>query len=75
MLKELLIELLITFGGVFLIVFILCLLYVIHLDRQGLELEKRVRKRRRTYDDGLGKYTVNITDEEWVIVPKNKKYK
>ncbi len=42
------------------------------LDKRGLKVEKRVRHRRRTYNDGFGKYTVDIEDEEYVIVPKDK---
>ena len=40
-------------------------------DKQGYTIEKRVREKRRTYDDGLGEYTVNVKEEEWVRVPKD----
>lgn len=45
--------------------------------RKGRKVEKRVRYHTRTYDDGFGKYTVDVTDEEWVLVPidKDKKKK
>lgn len=43
-----------------------------HNDRQGFTVEKRVREKRRTFNDGLGKYTVNIREEEWVRVPKDQ---
>ncbi len=45
--------------------------------RKGRKVERRVRYHTRTYDDGFGKYTVDVTDEEWVLVPidKDKKKK
>lgn len=49
----------------------------IYNKRKGRTVEKRVRYHTRTYDDGFGKYTVDVTDEEWVLVPidKDKKKK
>ena len=49
----------------------------VYNKRKGRKVEKRVRYHTRTYDDGFGKYTVDITDEEWVLVPidKDKKKK
>lgn len=41
-------------------------------DKEGYKIEKRTRYRRKTYDDGFGKYTVNIKDEELVRVPKDQ---
>lgn len=45
--------------------------------RKGRKVERRVRYHTRTYDDGFGKYTVDVKDEEWVLVPidKDKKKK
>ncbi len=40
--------------------------------RKGQKVERRVRYHTRTYDDGFGKYTVDVTDEEWVLVPIDK---
>ena len=45
----------------------------LHLDKQGKKIQKKTRYRRRTYDDGLGKYTVDIKDEEYLVVPKEHK--
>lgn len=42
------------------------------LDKDGKKVERKIRYRRKTYDDGFGKYTVDVKDEEWVAVPKNK---
>lgn len=49
----------------------------VYNKRKGRKAEKRVRYHTRTYDDGFGKYTVDVTDEEWVLVPidKDKKKK
>lgn len=44
-----------------------------YLDSQGKKIEKKTRYRRRTYDNGFGKYTVDIKDEEYVVVPKKHK--
>ena len=45
--------------------------------RKGRKVERRVQYHTRTYDDGFGKYTVDVEDEEWVLVPidKDKKKK
>lgn len=40
--------------------------------RKGRKVERRVRYHTRTYDDGFGKYTVDVKDEEWVLVPIDK---
>lgn len=40
--------------------------------RKGQKVERRVRYHTRTYDDGFGKYTVDVKDEEWVMVPIDK---
>ena len=40
--------------------------------RKGRKVERIVRYHTRTYDDGFGKYTVDVTDEEWVMVPIDK---
>ena len=40
------------------------------LDKQGKLIKKKTRYRRKTYDDGFGKYTVDIKEEEYVAVPK-----
>ena len=40
--------------------------------RKGRKVERRVRYHTRTYDDGFGKYTVDVEDEEWVLVPIDK---
>lgn len=50
----------------------LCALVVRKLDKEGLKVKKHTRLRRKTYNDGLGKYTVNIREEEWVRVPKDQ---
>lgn len=49
----------------------------VYNKRKGRKVEKRVQYHTRTYDDGFGKYTVDVTDEEWVLVPidKDKKKK
>lgn len=58
------------------IYFIVCTIVSIiaekDMDKRGLKVEKRVRHRRKTYNDGFGKYTVDIKDEEYVTVPKDK---
>lgn len=40
--------------------------------RKGRKVERRVQYHTRTYDDGFGKYTVDVEDEEWVLVPIDK---
>ncbi len=40
--------------------------------RKGRKVERRVQYHTRTYDDGFGKYTVDVKDEEWVMVPIDK---
>ena len=40
--------------------------------RKGRKVERRVRYHTRTYDDGFGKYTVDVEDEGWVLVPIDK---
>lgn len=42
------------------------------LEKDGEKIEKRTRYRSKTYNDGFGRYTVDIKDQEWVVVPKDK---
>ncbi|MBP5288570.1 MAG: hypothetical protein J6Z79_01680 [Clostridia bacterium] len=42
------------------------------LDKKGLKVEKRTRQRWVTLDDGLGKNTTLVTEEEYVTVPKEE---
>ena len=42
------------------------------LDKRGKKVKKITHYKTRTYDDGFGKYTVNIKDEEYVVVPKDE---
>ena len=62
-------------------VYIVCYLLValvvgimaaVKIDKAGMKVENRTRYRRKTFDDGLGKYTVNIKEEEMVVVPKEQ---
>ncbi len=61
----------------FVIALIGLLLFLCHmvkksLDERGLELKKKKRRIKHTYDDGFGKFTVWEDREEWVTEPKNK---
>lgn len=70
--------LLIAYPFLALLTVILTVVFVgIYNKRKGRKVEKRVRYHTRTYDDGFGKYTVDVKDEEWVLVPidKDKKKK
>ncbi len=52
--------------------FIVSIIAAVKIDKSGMKVEKRIRYRRKTFDDGLGKYTVNIKEEETVVVPKEQ---
>lgn len=55
-----------------LVTFAVSIIAAVKIDKAGMKVEKRTRYRRKTFDDGLGKYTVNIKEEETVIVPKKQ---
>lgn len=42
------------------------------LAKRGKEVRKITHYKTRTYDDGFGKYTVDIKEEEYVVVPKDE---
>lgn len=45
----------------------------IYLEKKGQALEKRTRYKTKTYDDGFGKYTVDVKEEEYVLVPISRR--
>ena len=68
----------------FIVWFVVCILVLFlficygvgkSLDERGLEVKKKTRYRRKTYDDGFGKYIVDVKEEEWVTVPKDENKK
>lgn len=61
--------------GFFVPVTIVIIVTALVLDKQGLELKKKTRYKRRTYDDGFGKYIVDVKEEEWITVPKDENKK
>lgn len=44
-----------------------------HLEKKGQAIEKRTRYKTKTYDDGFGKYTVDVKEEEYVLVPISRR--
>lgn len=63
---------LIALAAVGILLFVVIVLVNKDLAKRGREIRKITHYKTRTYDDGFGKYTVDIKEEEYVVVPKDE---